>query len=214
MEFQLAIATPSTGQCKAQFAFSLARMIIEFTQVPILPDVTEQGIALYGVEGTGVSQNREDMVKKFLDSGATHLLFIDDDMGFNSNVLHVLASRRLPIVGCNYRMRVPPAEFMAHRNKVEIKTTKESRGVEPVDYMGFGFCLMEKRVLESVPEPRFLINWSPVGGYSTEDSAFFAKSPFKPYIDHDASKLVWHSGNIQYTWADDYTELNKILKTG
>ena len=212
MKVHLAICTPSSGYSKTQFAFSLARMVLEYTQKGVLPEVTEQSIDLFAMEGTGVSANREKMVRQFLKGDGTHLLFIDDDMGFNPNVLHVLFSRRLPIVGCNYRMRTPPAEFMAHRNREEIKTTADAHGVEPVDYLGFGMCLMEKKVLESVPEPRFMINWVK-DDYTTEDVAFFYKCPYKPYVDHDASKLVWHSGHIQYTWADDYTEMNKILKS-
>jgi len=214
MKFNLAICTPSSGYSKTQFAFSLARLVLEFTQKAVLPEVTEQSLELFAMEGTGVSANREKMVRQFLKGDSTHLLFIDDDMGFNPNVLHVLASRKLPIVGCNYRMRSPPAEFMAHRNKLEIKTTAESRGVEPVDYMGFGMCLMERKVLETVPEPRFLIHWdAPSKDYTTEDVSFFYKCPYKPYIDHEASRLVWHSGHVQYTWADDYTEMNKVLKS-
>lgn len=212
MKFSLAISTPSSGYCKAQFAFSLARLVLEYTQKAVLPEVTEQSIEMYSMEGTGVSANREKMVRQFLKGDCTHLLFIDDDMGFNPNVLHILASRKLPIVGCNYRIRTPPAEFMAHRNGVEIQTTRESTGVEPVDYLGFGMCLLERQVLEATKEPRFLIHWNE-GEYTTEDVSFFHNCPYKPFIDHDASKLVWHSGHIQYTWADDYTNLNKILKS-
>lgn len=98
-----------------------------------------------------------------------------------------------------------------------MKTTKESSGLEEVIYMGFGFCLMERRVLEEMEEPRFLHTWIPgkdgkPGTYSTEDTVFFAKSQYPCYVDHDASKLVWHAGNINYTWADDFSEHHKIFK--
>jgi hypothetical protein len=168
------------------------------------------------MEGTGVSANRERMVKNFLKTDATHLLFIDDDMGFNPDALHVLASRRQPIVACNYRVRTPPAPFMAKRDGKEIKITAESTGLEEVDFVPFGLCLMERRVLESIPVPRFMIEYieRDFNDYTTEDVSFCNKvrTQYPIYIDHDASKKVWHAGNIHYTWADDFTNMNKVLK--
>jgi hypothetical protein len=213
MDFNLLVATPSSGNCKAQFAFSLANLVMYFTQNAIYDvGVSSQSIEFQGIEGTGVSSNREKLVRHFLKSDATHLLFIDDDMGFNPDVLHILASRRLPIVGCNYRLRTPPAPFMAWGKGGEVKTTKESSGVEEVTYMGFGFCLLERQVLESVPEPRFLQQFNN-GHYTTEDSVFFKKAPYKCYVDHDASKKIWHTGSMAYTYADDFSNINQILRS-
>ncbi len=210
MRFDLIIGTASSGNCKAQFAYSLARLAMYFSRVAVYPEIEEQSVEFLSMEGTGVGENREKIVRKFLSTDATHLLFIDDDMGFNPDVLHTLASRRQPIVGCNYRRKVPPAEFLAYRGG-EIKTTKESTGIEPVDFLGFGFCLLHRVALEEVQEPRFL-HYFEGGQYSTEDSAFFKKCPYVPFVDHDASKKVWHVGNLTFNWADDYSNLNKIFK--
>jgi hypothetical protein len=218
MKFDVLVCTPTSGMCRAAFAFSLARLAMYFNQVPIYPEIKEQSMQFLYWEGTGVSHNREKMIREMLKNDCTHLLFIDDDMGFNPNVLHILASRRQPIVGCNYRIRTPPGLFMAVDDKSNrVPTTKEKTGLEPVLYMGFGFCLIERRVFEDTKEPRFLPQYisnpeTGEGVYTTEDVVFFANQPYPVYIDHDASKLIWHSGNILYTWADDFSNINQNMK--
>ena len=218
MKFDVLVCTPTSGMCRASFAFSLAKMAMYFNQVPIYPGLKEQSMEFLFWEGTGVSHNREKMVRRLLEGDYTHILFIDDDMGFNPNVLHILAGRRQPIVGCNYRIRTPPAEFMAVGHDSErVATTKDSTGIQDVMYIGFGFCLIDKQVFEQVPEPRFLPQFvkkpeDKYGIYTTEDVVFFVNQPYPVYVDHDASKLIWHSGNVSYTWADDFSNINKLIK--
>jgi len=208
------IATPSTGNCKSVFAFSLARLVAFFAQIRIYPEVEEQSLDFDSVEGSGVGSNRDKLVDRFLaKEDATHLLFIDEDMQFAPDCLHTLARRRLPIVGCNYRMRFPPANFTAlskdrtHR----IVTTAETVGLEECNYMGFGFCLLERKVLEDVQKPRFLSVYAH-DHYSTEDSPFFLacrEKGYTPYVDHDASKRIGHRGDILYRWDEDYSQIGK-----
>lgn len=148
----------------------------------------------------------------------THLLWIDEDMGFNMDTLHTMAQRRQPIVGANYRMRKPPADFVAvNKNRTaRIQTTEKSFGIEEATYTGFGFCLIDRKVIEAVPRPRYPISYTPeTGGYTTEDNPFFiaaGEKGFPCYVDHDASKKVWHNGSINYCWNDDYTSLEQSFR--
>lgn len=215
MSFNVVVATPSTGQCKSAFAFSLARLVAYFAQNRVWPEVEQQQMDFLMLEGSGISSNREDMVRDaLLKSDMTHLLWIDEDMGFNMDVLHMMAKHRQPIVACNYRMRVPPADFTALRldKKGRIQTTALSNGLEEAYYTGFGFCLIERRVFESINEPRFMIGFNEVSKkYTTEDHPFFVKARengYKCYVDHDASKKIWHIGNLNYIWAEDYSSLS------
>jgi len=164
------------------------------------------------LEGSGISTNRERLTRQALaNPDTTHVLWIDDDMGFAADTLHLLARWRQPIVGCNYRTRSPPSEFTALNaaENARIQTIADSTGLEEAAYTGFGFCLIERRVFEAVPEPRYPLLWSPtLGDYSTEDMPFFEKAlaaGFKCYVDHDASKKIWHCGNLNYVWNGDYT---------
>lgn len=214
--FNVVVMWPSYGLPKNDFTFSLARLICYFARVRVFPEVPSQMMEPLSLEGSGISAQREDLVNAALRfPGVTHLCFIDEDTGFSPDVLHILARKRQPIVGCNYRMRVPPADFTAlsldrtHR----VQTTDETTGLEEVDYIGFGFSLFEKEVFEKVEIPRFLQNWSPeTRRYSTEDSPFFHKAReagYKVYVDHDASKKIWHKGGLSYCWNEDYSTLGK-----
>ena len=211
---RLLVATPSTGFCRSVYAVSLAKLTAYFASVRVDPNHGEQWIDFDLVEGSTISSNRDTLVDRALAvPDLTHLLFIDEDMQFAPQTLHVLARRKLPLVGCNYRKRKPPAEFTAlgmdgeHR----VKTTEESTGLEEVLNMGFGFCLIDCRVLKAIPRPRFLPFYQE-GYYSTEDFPFFLaarKAGFPAYVDHDASKLVAHKGDLLYEWHRDYAGLDE-----
>jgi hypothetical protein len=169
-----------------------------------------QSIVLSPLEGSGISAAREWLVKEALKKEATHILFIDQDMGFANKALHILAQRRLPIIGCNYPKTVKDAGFTAPLldRKTLHKVTTDKTGVEEVFYTGFGFCLIEADVFRNLPHPWFLIGYNrATEKYSTEDYAFACclernKFQLKWHVDNDASKLVWHVGSYNYSWED------------
>jgi len=209
----IVVCTPSTGNVKTAYAVSLARMTAYFAQVRIFPEIEKQSLDFLLLEGSGISSGREQLIQQALQKpGMTHVLFIDEDMGFDINTLHVMARRRQPIVACNYRMRVPPADFTALKIDIEkgrVQTTEEMTGLEEAYYAGFGFALIERRVFEAVEQPRFIIEYCIQNNvYTTEDHPFYRKAReagFPCYIDHDASKLIWHVGGMNYVWNQDYT---------
>lgn len=209
----IVVCTPSTGQVKTAYAVSLARMTAYFSQVRALPEVEQQNLDFLVIEGSGISSGREALIQQALDKpGMTHVLFIDEDMGWDMSALHGLIRRRLPIVACNYRMRVPPADFTALKldyEKGRVQTTKELTGLEEAYYAGFGFALIERKVFEAVEQPRFLIEYNKeTGHYTTEDHPFYRearKAGYPCYIDHDTSKLIWHVGSMNYVWNQDCT---------
>lgn len=214
--FNVVVCWPSYGLPKNDFTYSLARLISYFATVRVFPEIPSQKLEPLSLEGSGIGAQRDDLVNAALRfPDVTHLCFIDEDMGFNPDVLHILARKRQPIVGCNYRMRVPPADFTAlsldrtHR----IQTTQEMSGLEEAFYIGFGFSLFEKEVFEKVEQPRFLQQWNAESRrYTTEDLPFFLKAReagYKCYVDHDASKRIWHKGGMSYCWNEDYSTLGK-----
>jgi hypothetical protein len=212
MPFNLVICTPSSGHCRTSFAFSIARLTGYLATHRPWPELTSWSYDFAMLEGSGISTNRERLTRQALaNPDTTHVLWIDDDMGFAADTLHLLARWRQPIVGCNYRTRSPPSEFTALNaaETARIQTTAQSSGLEAAAYTGFGFCLIERKVFEVVPEPRYPLLWSPtLGDYSTEDMPFFEKAlaaGFNCYVDHDASKKIWHCGNLNYVWNGDYT---------
>lgn len=190
--------------------FSLARMTMYFGQFPVYPEGGARSLMFLTAEGSGVAANRDDLVDQALahPDGMTHVLFVDEDMGFREHSLHILASRRQPYVAANYRRRVPPGLFTA-RNATDtdwIQTTKGSSGLEASTFTGLGFALIERRVLEAVKRPRFMIEYSEEQRvYSTEDGPFCQKvraAGFPIYVDQDCSTQVYHVGSYPYCYDD------------
>ena len=182
-----------------------------YAQNRIYEDVAEQTLNLLMVSGSGIGANREWLVKQALKGDTTHILFIDEDMTFDPDTLHVLMKNDLPIVGCNYKMRSPRTGFtaLAKDGSKRIVTTEESTGLEECYYSGFGFCVVKREVFEKAAKPWFLLGYNTEAEkYTTEDCGFarrLREVEIPWHIDHDASKLVSHIGNYDYNYKEkDY----------
>jgi len=205
-EIRLLVATPSVGFMKTQYVTSLIRFYDWFVKNDI-PGYAKKYMGYMTIEGSVIAQAREDFCELVLDRDFTHILFIDEDTGFKPEAFIHMVKRKLPMVGCNYRMKIPPCNFTARKvdNSGWIETNKDSQGVEEALFMGFGFHLIERKVIEAIEKPRFLGAFAN-GRYSTEDGPFMVKAfrqGFSPHVDHDASKYVYHCGNFAYSWDDD-----------
>jgi len=207
MDFNVVILTPTTGFIKARYTGSLANLLLYFPGHNIYPEGGRQSVAYDLLESSGICSAREQMVKESLERfpAMTHVCFIDEDMGFEPQVLFALASRRVPIIGVNYPHRVKGMGFTALRKPGErVITTAASTGFEAVAYTGFGFCLIERRVFEQTERPWFYLAYdTQAETYSTEDAWFCwqtKKAGFDWHVDHDASKLVTHVGTYEYRW--------------
>ncbi len=197
---RLSICVPSTGMCRTQFAYSLAGLVAHFQSARV---DGERALTVKMLESSVIHQNRETLVKESIDWGATHIMFLDEDMVFDPRVLDTLYGRRHPIVLTNYPKRGWPITFVARNMKGDIiTTTEDSTGIDECSYSGFGASLIAREVFEKVELPWFLplhIN----GNYTTEDAPFFERARqagFTVWVDHDASKMVGHIGLHTFQW--------------
>jgi hypothetical protein len=201
---KILVATPTTGMVRSRYVGSMVRLFSYFPNMPIEGRNTEDRRLDFSIiESSTIYQAREDFARDVLRNDYTHLLFVDDDMGFRENVLKMLIERDLPIVSCNYRMKVAPCPFTARSldGKYWVETHENSTGLEQVLMNGFGFSLIKRETLEKLSRPMFLPYYTPQNEkYSTEDTPFFLQLKrlgVDVFIDHDASKLVYHVG----TWS-------------
>lgn len=207
----VAICTPSIGMMRTRHCSSLMRMLVHYQTHPILGlEDEERYLSYHVIEGSMVGQARESFVDDILMLNSTHLLFIDEDMGFREDCLSIMLSRQMPFVACNYRMKVPPCPFTARTkdDSGRIETNENSVGLEEALYTGMGFALIEQKVLAAVPKPRFSNEWVPhLNSYTTEDRSFCIKARDAGYpvmVDHKASKRVYHIGTWNYSWDDKH----------
>lgn len=208
-ELKLVIAIPSAGMVRMGFAYSLAGMVASLAsrRVPTLPDCSIE-IKLDVVESSNWITNREQLVKRALDAGMTHLLFLDDDMSFEPTILETLLGRRHDIVVTNYLIKtIPASDFVAvGLDGNRIPTLPSSTGILPIAYSGFGVSLFSTEVFKKVPQPWFIPEFIPsTSSYTTEDNPFYRKAReagFTVYLDQDASKQVAHVGNKAWVWKE------------
>ncbi len=206
-EIKLTIGIPTSGMVRAGFAYSLAGLIGRISAgIQTLPD-TGIELSVDVQESSVIHSNREMLVQRALQNGKTHLLFLDDDMTFDPQVIDILLGRRHHVVATNYLIKRIPPDFVAvSLGGRRIITEQKSTGLQEIAYSGFGVSLFDLDVFRKTPQPWFLPEWMPdiAGGmYTTEDNPCFRRmrdAGFKCFVDHDASKLVSHAGSFQWTW--------------
>jgi hypothetical protein len=206
----ISVCIPTTGLCRSEHTLSLVNLGLYFMQHP-LESGQEQTIIFRHYQSSSISNGRESLVRSSLADGASHVLFIDDDVGFDMDVLHGLYARHLPLVACNYRIRFEGAGFAAMTPDLtgRIETTVDSPELEPCGATGFGMALIAREVFEALPHPWFPQDWcSESLTYTTEDLPFFlaaSAAGFTPMIDHVASRKLIHVGSYRYRWNDPHT---------
>lgn len=214
----VAVCTPSVGFMRTRYTASLVRMMLHYqNHAPLGREDEPRYLSYHIIEGSMVGSAREEMVDDILKmEQTTHLLFIDEDMGFRQDALNRLLMRQMPFVSCNYRMKIPPCYFTSRKadDSDWLQTTKESSSLEEALFTGFGFSLIEKQVLQAVEKPRFSnVYVDKYGTYTTEDRSFCLKAKeagFPVHVDHDTSKLVYHVGSYSYSWDDEFPAYKKL----
>jgi hypothetical protein len=205
------VAWPSNGLVHNNFTYCLTNLLLYYSSTAVFDG--HQGITTRSMEGSEIVENRQGLKELFLESDATHFFGLDADMGFESDVLHILLRRKVAMVAANYRRRKPPFTFVSITpEQVELQTTEASKGLEESWGTGYGCVLIERKVFELVPERPYDQPPSPDGKKrpTSEDIMFFnhARQHFPLYIDHDASKKVWHhEGGLKIRWDRDYSAL-------
>jgi hypothetical protein len=201
----VAVCVPSQSHMAIEFVHSLVQMMT-YT-ISVFGEQDRLGLS-FG-ESTYIHRNRNDLAKGAMEDDATHLFWLDDDMQFPVDALVRLLRRKLPFVGCNYVQRGGAAKPIAISTTgvvggepALLYTEAGDERVVPVEGMGFGAVLIERRVFEAVPQPWFENYWSAVGQrWIGEDVDFCMKAKragFQPMVDQALSQEIGHVGKFVY----------------
>lgn len=200
---QIMIAVPSHDTAPARFAEALAQLMAYSSAT--LPGAVDLNMLI----GTYVHEARDRLAQDAMQSGASHVLWVDSDMRFPRDALLRLLAHGRDVVGINYTTRVSPPVFIAKANGKRVPTTTHSTGLEPVDAVGFGMVLMRTDVLTRTLEagaPLFRHDWiEPRGLWVGEDFSFCVRARaagFAIYVDHDLSKECAHIGSWEFRPTD------------
>ena len=102
MSIKVVIATPSGDTVMVDYAFSLAQLVVETSQVC--------QVVLCNPKSSLVQKGRYQAVKQAQELGADYLFFLDSDQTVPSATVLRLLSHKKDIVGATYSRRSLPFE--------------------------------------------------------------------------------------------------------
>ncbi len=209
----IGIAVVSNRDWKPQFGRSMCGLIEHLLQYG--PSYGVRGYRRYdGTNWSGLSEGRQRVLDTVIKDGMTHLWCADDDMEFRPDIIKIMASRNVPVIGVNAVTRggndVDHGTALALDGSYIDSSRKD--GIEEVKFIGGGIFMVDLRAIKHIPAPHFEKIWLPeTKSYIPEDYYFFQKlrqAGLKIFVDHDASKGVKHWGNFGY----DFEAIAKIQK--
>lgn len=208
--FSVIVAMPTRDYVPAEFMYDLARMVALTCSTFVADGIINW--TMHMLQGTAIHSLREELSKLALARGATHILWLDTDHRFPADAFIRLWNHQLPMVGCNYATRKAPSEFVAFKKvgavpgepNERLVTGPESKGLEKVDGLGFGFFLMHTEVLRSLDpnEPWFRFDYDKVSARVIGEDVYFCKlareAGWDIHVDHDLSKEIGHMGSFDF----------------
>jgi hypothetical protein len=162
-----------------------------------------------------LTSGRSALVTEALRWGAHALLWIDSDMVFPPDTLARLLSHNQWAAGCNYARRKPQPIPTATKGGKLVYTREESTGLEEVDQLGLGLCLVNNQAFAAIANtgnlwPLFEFRIQPDGiSNFSEDYFFFDRlraAGLSIYVDHDLSKRVGHMHERILTYRDTLSD--------
>ena len=103
---RVGVCVPARDEVHTAFAFDFARMAAHDASVRCKDG--KGGLSLYTMPGTLIFDQREKLAEVALKEGCDAVLFVDSDMRFPHDMITILLSRDVPIVGVNATTRRKP----------------------------------------------------------------------------------------------------------
>jgi hypothetical protein len=190
---KLLVGIPSSRDWKIAFGISIVGLVIYLNKLGIEATVRV-------IENSLLSQAREEMLLMAINEKFSHLLFVDDDTQFKPEAVQILVDRNKDFCAANQihkNSEIIPTARGGHGERIY---SKGKTGIERITYIGLGFALIKIDAIKDISTPHFEVKWA-TQGYLSEDHNFcylLAQNNIELYVDHDASKYVWHIGNYPY----------------
>lgn len=203
MKVKLQIAIPSCRDWKVQFGASICGLVHK-TAANGIQGVELEGFSMNVMQGASVlPRARQLAVDAANKAGFTHILFLDDDMRFPSDLLDDLFRHDTDIVGINYVRKNPDSPSpQTHDMDGQPLSSKGKQGAEEVAWIGFGAVLINLDAVKNIEAPLFEMRWLPErNDFIGEDFYFCGKvraHGLKILVDHDASNKAAHIGDFPY----------------
>lgn len=201
------VCIPSHDRWVSGFGFDLAHLVGYFVGNPYRKSDDEPlpALAIHYCLTTILPDGRQKLVEQAKKEGATHILWLDSDMRFPKETLHMLLRHEKEIVACNYMARRIPHLMTARKDGKPLQSCPEDKGLTEVEHIGFGVCLTDIGVFEG-DGPHFAFGWGKDDAgnlYPIGEDVFFCrnarKAGYSIWVDQDLSRSIGHAGEFTYT---------------
>jgi hypothetical protein len=201
-DVRLAICVPCRDMIHTVFSYNLHSLLQYNWQKGIETKV------FYNMS-TLLQNQREHLVSAARSWAATHILWLDSDMSFPFYTAYKLLDHKKPVVAGNYVTRQVPYKTVAYRELGQwdsfLRHSEQDQLITdliPVEGMGMGCMLTDIRVFDSVPSPRFEVEYqSESSDYLGEDINFCIKlrsAGYEILVDDILSRQLHHLGSFAF----------------
>ena len=99
-----------------------------------------------------ITRGRNHMVSQFMNSGCTHMIFIDADISFQGSDVLKLLKHNLPVVCGAYPLKTDESNYVFNlKDANKLNRFKDTTIFEVLD-AGTGFMMIERSVIEDMQE--------------------------------------------------------------
>lgn len=165
---KVCIATPSlSGTACVQFTRSMVDTVKALTMAGM--EVQWRVLSFCNF----IDAARNQMVREFLMTDYTDLVFIDDDMGWSVDGFMRMLTKDVDVVGAICPRRTDPVQWNANLLRDERGSRIERDGLLECAYVGTGIMRIRRTVLEAMAPPWFDTAWE--GGRKIGEDAWFCR---------------------------------------
>ena len=196
------VAIASGRDARWPFPVRLADLMVALVQK--LPEGSRLNRQV--MRGFDTATCRRKLVAGARQWGASHILFLDDDMDFPADAGLRLLAHDKEIVAANYTTRCFPVVPLAQRNGERIPSRGRA-GLEMVHFAPTGVMLIQMGVFDRIDRPYFETVCDPDSPdeESISDDGYFCmkaqKAGIPTWIDHDLSQQIGHVGDLAFVHA-------------
>lgn len=206
---RVAIVFCSHDRVVAGWAYDYGHLIGHFVASGgYVPEIKKSfSMALNWCQTSLLPEGRQRLVEDAKKKGVSKILWLDSDMRFPRQALHMLLRHNEPVVGVNYVTRRPPYRFTAATlDNKPLETRPDDTGLVEVGHIGFGCLLTDVSVFWD-EGPWFAFDW-----YKSQEEdrwkivgedVFFCRElrtrGHKIYVDSELSVACGHAGEFTFT---------------
>lgn len=200
---RLFIAISSNRDHKPYFTQCLVNLVTYLTTKGIYGNELESLVTCIQSDTSVLSFGRQKMIQDAIKAGATHILFLDDDMVFPENIVDYLSNRKVDVVAINGCKKNPlELNYCALGLDGKHIESKDKKDLVEASKVGLAVMLLNLDALKNIPEPHFEVLYNQESkGYQDQDYYFCKKlrdNGVKLYIDNEVSNAIGHVGDYIY----------------